>query len=183
MFRRWSDWVTRRRHSVQYEVQRMTHQGGWQNYYQTNYESPPSRPVSDNDIQILGDEEGYFRCIRRKGSHIDTVIWEYETARAEKTYTSRRRQAVQREQLFQMDREEIHAEIENRSELTDLPWRELFEAYFDRHEKLKDEETNLKSIETQLVQTVADQEGAQVALREYRELLSSERQGQTNYNR
>ena len=173
MFRRWSDWLARRRHSIQYEVQRMTHQGGWQNYHQASYESPPSRPATDDEIQILGDEEGRFRCIRRKESCIDTVVWEYETARADETYAARRREATQRDRLTEMDSEEIRAELEDRSELTELSWRELFEAYFKRREDARDK-AGSASLETELIQTVADQEGPKAALKEYRELLSEE---------
>ena len=172
MFRRWSDRLAQRRHSIQYEVQRMTHRGGWQNYYQTSYESPPPRPASDDEIQILGDEQGRFRCIRRKDSHIDTVVWEYETTGAEETYAARRRKTTQRDQLAGMEREEICAELESRSELTELAWRELFEAYFERCENAEKEQTDLKSIESQLVQTVANRDGPRAALKEYRELMS-----------
>ena len=170
MFRRWSDWLARQRHSVQYEVQRMTYQGGWQNYYQTSYGAPPSRPESDDEIQILGDEEGHFRCIRRKDSHIDTVVWEYDTRNAEETYAARRQQATQRDQLAEMDCGEIRTEIENRSELTELPWRDLFEAYFECRENTEDEEHNLEQIETKLINTVADREGPKAALKEYQKL-------------
>ena len=150
----------------------MTYQGGWQNYYQTSYGSPPSRPESDDEIRILGDEEGRFRCIRRKDSHINTVIWEYKTADAEETYATRRRRASQREQLAEMDQEEIRVEIEKRSELTDLPWKELFEAYLACQETTGEERSNLTSLETELVQTVADRDGPKTALKKYRELLS-----------
>ena len=175
MFQRVFDWFDRQRYSVQYEVQRMTHQGGWQNYYQTSYESPPSRPANDEEIQILGMEEGRFRCIRRKDSHIDTIVWEYKTVDAEETYATRRRQESQREQLAEMNQEEIHVEIEERSELTDLPWRELFEAYLACQEITGEERSGLSSLETELVQTVADRDGPKVALNEYRELLSKGR--------
>ena len=153
----------------------MTHQGGWQNYYQTSYESPPSRPADDDEIRILGSEEGRFRCIRRKDSHIDTVIWEYETASAEETYAARRREAAQRDQLAEMGPQEICAELENRSELTELSWRELFKAYFERHTHMEDSEADLNPLESELVQTVADREGPKAALQEYRELRSEER--------
>ena len=153
----------------------MTHQGGWQNYYQTSYESPPPRPASDDEIQILGDEQGRFRCIRRENSHIDTVVWEYETTSAEETYAARRRKATQRNQLAEMEREEIRTELESRSELTELAWRELFEAYFERCENTENEQADIKPIESQLVQTVANREGPRAALNEYRELISKER--------
>ena len=172
MFRRWSDWLARRRHSIQYEVQRMTHQGGWQNYYQTSYESPPSRPARDEDIQILGDEEGRFRCIRRKDSHIDTVVWEYETARAEETYAVRRREDAQRDRLAEMEHEEIRTELEGRSELTELTWREIFKAYLECCENTESNQTDLKSLEAKLIQIVADREGPRIALKEYRELMA-----------
>ena len=175
MFRRWSDWLARRRHSIQYEVQRMTYQGGWQNYYQTSYELPPPRPASDDEIQILGDEQGRFRCIRRKDSHIDTVDWEYETTSAEETYKARRRKATQRDQLAEMEHEEIRAELESRSELTELAWRELLETYFERYENAESDQADPRSIESQLVQTVADQDGPRAALYEYREILSKKR--------
>ena len=172
MFRQWFDWLGRRRHLIQYEIQRMTHKGGWQNYYQTSYESPPSRPTSDDEIQILGDEEGRFRCIRRKDSQIDTVVWEYETVSAEEIYATRRREAAQRDQLAEMGRGEIREELECRSELTELAWRELFEAYFERCENTESDQTELKSIESQLVQTVADRNGPRAVLNEYRKLMS-----------
>ena len=175
MFRRWSDWLARRRHSIQYEVQRMTYQGGWQNYYEASYESPPSRPTSDGDIQILGDEQGRFRCIRRKDSHIDTVVWEYETRSAEETYAARRRRAAQRDQLAEMECEEIQAELEGRSELTELAWRELFEAYVERCGDTENSQADLKPLESQLVQTVAEQDGLQAVLKEYRELMAEKR--------
>ena len=174
MLQRMFDWLARRRYSIQYEVQRMTHRGGWQNYHQTSYKSPPSRPTNDEGIQILGTEEGRFRCIRRKDSYLDTTIWEYETENAEETYTTRRQQAIQRDQLAEMEYEEIHAELVDRSELTALSWRELFEAYLDCHAYMNESDGS-ESIETQLVQTIADQEGPKAALEEYRELASHDR--------
>ena len=153
----------------------MTRQGGWQNYYQTSYESPRPRPASDDEIQILGDEQGRFRCIRRKDSHIDTVVWKYETTSAEETYAARRRKATQRDQLAEMEREGIRAALESRSELTELAWKELFEAYFERYESTECNQTELESIESQLVQAVANRDGPRAALDEHRKLMSEKR--------
>ena len=151
----------------------MTYQGGWQNYYQTSYESPPSRPESDSEIQILGTEEGRFRCIRRKDGQLDTVIWEYKTTGTEEMYAVRRCRDAQRDQLRKMDQDEIKAELRNRSELTQLSWQELFEAYLNRCEECEESKDNLNSITSELVQTIARREGPKDALEEYRKLQQS----------
>jgi len=69
--------------SVQYEVQRMTPNGGWKNFYKEfgvdekaqTFESPPDCPELDGSTAY---PSGRYRCIRRVDGRIRDVEWVIE---------------------------------------------------------------------------------------------------------
>ena len=173
MIRTLRDRVSRLRHSVQYEIHRMTHKGGWQNYYQTSYEAPPSKPQNDGDVQRIGSEEGRFRCIRRKDGHIDSVIWEYKTDNADSMYARERREAAQREQLQEMDLDEIRNKL-RQGELDCLSLDEVMKKVADQidaHGSSGRTEGEISPLAKECVREIADREGYTAALEEYRDLM------------
>ena len=105
MFQRLSNWlrrfVDRVKHpgkSVQYELQRMTHKGGWENFYtDPNYDSadafptPPPKPSFDPDT---GYPPGTYRCLKRVDGRINTIVWTVESPDADAYYDELRDQAA-----------------------------------------------------------------------------------------
>lgn len=172
MIRRIVDDVSRLRHSVQYEVQRMTHKGGWYNYYERSFNTPEPDPNSDEDIQLSGHEEGKFRCIRRKNGRIDSVLWQYETDGAETWYEESKREEAQRERLSTMDTKEVYAELRTRS-LDCLTFNEVMMEFVSRRDPDVHDEGSADSTQAlvdDLVRGVAEHDGYKEALVEYREM-------------
>lgn len=91
MFHRLYDRLRHHGQSVQYEVQRMTPHGGWQNFYKdpnydydTTFRTPPDEPTFSADT---GYPPGKYRCIKRVGGRIKTVVWTVESPDTDTYYT------------------------------------------------------------------------------------------------
>lgn len=120
--------------SVQFEVQRMTAEGGWNNFMDVDdarertaaYEEPPDPPLVDGDS---GYPPGTYRCVERRDGRINEVVWRVETPNAEEFYDRQRQRQRQRERIDEMTREELADELENPEELEPLEIGEVLELY------------------------------------------------------
>jgi len=88
--RRLSDRLRYRSQSVQYELQRMTPKGGWQNYYTDPegrhadaFPTPPPQPSFGPDT---GYYPGRYRCLRRVDGRIESILWTVESSDADEFY-------------------------------------------------------------------------------------------------
>lgn len=134
--------------SVQYEMQRMTHKGGWKGHLSEVYiPEPEAKPTEDDNWWL--DWPGRYRHIRRVDGRIDEVLWTYETADAQEWYDQKReeeqlerKREPQRKRLQEMSFEEVEAEYFGESdELNRLEWEEIR----DRYETLKDQQSESES--------------------------------------
>ena len=88
--RRLSDRLRHPGQSVQYELQRMTAQGGWENFYAdpnydhaTAFSTPPPQPHFDADA---GYPPGKYRCLKRVDGRIHTIVWTVESSAVDDYY-------------------------------------------------------------------------------------------------
>lgn len=119
--------------SVQYEVQRMTAQGGWRNFYgeyvesdETQaFEEPPHPPEFGPES---GHPPGRFRCVARRDGRIDEIIWTVESPDADSVYERLRERTRQRERLEEASYEELLDAFEAGDQFDQLKPREVGEA-------------------------------------------------------
>lgn len=134
-------WRRTSRKTVQYEIQRRTHRGGWKNSHKNIYiPEPEDRPTDDDDWWIL--DPGHYRHVRRVDGQYDEVLWEYKTSDAEEWYEEQRTQVKieqererQRQQLRAMSFEEVKAEYFGETNRLDLLGLDELQ---ERYELLRD---------------------------------------------
>lgn len=84
--------------SVQYELHRMTHKGGWRNFYTDPnrdfadaFSTPPPKPSFGSQT---GYPPGRYRCLKRVNGRIKTILWTVESPDGDAYYTELREQAA-----------------------------------------------------------------------------------------
>lgn len=129
--------------SVQYELLRMTKNGGWEKPDQVKvvgegeiYIGPDiDKPQSDDDWPIDGNP-GRYRLVRRVNGRIDGDVWSYETDDADAHYRREREKERQREKLREMSFEEVEREFfDGPEELDKLDFDEIRERYEELREQ------------------------------------------------
>lgn len=96
--RRAADRVRYPGQSVQYELHRMTHKGGWKNVYTDpagiaaeTFPTPPPKPSFGEDT---GWPPGRYRCLRRVNGRIESTLWTMESPDVDAYYERLRAQAT-----------------------------------------------------------------------------------------
>lgn len=95
--------------SKQYELQKMTHRGGWVNV------AGPVEEVDELPERSEIEESGRFRVIERIDGRIRTEVWRYESPDCEAFYEERRSQAEQA-RVMERELELLREEVEKLKE-------------------------------------------------------------------
>jgi hypothetical protein len=128
--------------SVQYELLRMTKDGGWEKPDQVKVEGEGEigidpdigEPQSDDEWPIEGFP-GRYRLVKRVNGRIEGNVWSYETDDADAYYQHERGKEQQREKLEKMGFEEVKREyFEGPEQLDKLDLDEIR----DRYEELRE---------------------------------------------
>lgn len=103
--------------SVQYELHRMTHKGGWKNFYSLSdpdvtdaFPTPPPQPSFGPDT---GWSRGKYRCLRRVNGRIESTLWTVESPNADDYYAELRERAAAEAAKPSVD--EVKANLEDGS--------------------------------------------------------------------
>lgn len=119
LLRRLRERLTSEDHSVQYEVQRMTPEGGWKRHSPFHWEGKYGKPDPDDDYLLT--DPGRYREIRRVDGRIGEVIWTYETPDAKTHYQTVR----ERTKLTELSLDDLTGELEQRDKVTELDRSEI----------------------------------------------------------
>lgn len=183
MLRRTLDRLRHGRSSVQYEVQRRTFRGGWTNYYaefdpdgSSSFETPPD-PLDLSEP--ANHPPGAYRCIKRVGGHIASVVWTRETADAEAYYEERRRAVEQQDRLEEMSLDEIRQAFEEGKTFDALAPHDVREEVLKKqltHQGPEDQSSGQADtrLRDRLVRDVAEEEGPREALRVLKDVKRAE---------
>ena len=92
--RRVADLLRHRGQAVQYELERQTPAGDWQNFYaDPHYNFVDSFPTP-HEQPTFGEHDTYppgrYRCVKRVAGEIETVLWTVDSPEAEAYYEARR---------------------------------------------------------------------------------------------
>ena len=136
MLRKVIDRFKHPRSSVQYEVQHITPNGGWKNFYRApgdapsegKYDTPPDPIPFDSDVWA---PSGRFRCIKRVDGRIREVVWTVESPDADSHYRPLQTKETLRSRLDELDLEEA-TEAVAAGEFDELSPQEVFEVLTEK---------------------------------------------------
>lgn len=119
--------------SVQYEIQRMDHNGGWQSIEGVGpFDEPPEKPAAPR--------WGRYRCIKRVDGHYHSDEWTLITEGATEKYKRKREREKQLDRIKDLQ-DEIQAQQESGDDEDDFADRILEAAVNGDLDNLSDSET------------------------------------------
>lgn len=152
LYKKLIDRLRFRNRTVQYELHRMTHKGGWKDYGGGAWGERLSP-----DTELIGDSEGRFRLIRRVDGRIQDVIWTRDTPDADAAYEQERKRDEQRELMRQLSLEDLHEEWINPDRLSALPRAELHKFYMQKREQAEQTTESSQPIDYPEIEIAVDE--------------------------
>lgn len=126
--------------SVQFEVQRMTANGGWVNFYEefsesdetAAFDTPPDPPSFDENSAY---PPGKYRCIERRDGRISETRWTVESPDTAEFYERQRQRDRQREKLDEFSYDELVDALVDDDPFPALDRSEVREAMEEKREQ------------------------------------------------